>query len=223
MNTYLVTDIKWPSLIISKRSNCFYVRATLRRLDQLNTINATVLVVGRVEDDLFGVGRKVVLGEPVRGCFRLEGYAGSNISYTQKDMFSSDFKDHSKIIPVNLKGVAGAGLALYWKKKYPDQFTEYKILCQHAELTHLTPVRMGVNILLPTKDEWWNPSDVVQITEALIGLRYLILREADKHKYIMPPIGCGRGELDFKTQVKPLIDSILKDVPSEIVVSTWKR
>ena len=36
--------------------------------------------------------------------------------------------------PVNCVGVMGAGLALEFKKKYPDMFREYEARCQRGEV-----------------------------------------------------------------------------------------
>ena len=54
------------------------------------------------------------------------------ITYVKGDIFSSP----SKIIvnTVNTVGVMGKGVALEFKKRYPDMFLSYKSLCDEKRL-----------------------------------------------------------------------------------------
>lgn len=52
------------------------------------------------------------------------------INYYKGDLFSAAGKDTALIHACNCKGSWGAGIALQFKKRYPDAFTRYNKLCK---------------------------------------------------------------------------------------------
>ena len=46
------------------------------------------------------------------------------------------FESQAKVLvnPVNCVGIMGAGLALQFKRRYPEEFNTYKIVCQNKEI-----------------------------------------------------------------------------------------
>ncbi len=132
------------------------------------------------------------------------------ISYTNGDLFESPAK--ILVNTVNTRGVMGKGIALRFKKIYPDMFNRYREHCQHRRLTigklHLykTPHKWILNF--PTKEHWRQPSRVEYIEEGLKKFRSSCT-EIDAPSISFPMLGCGNGELDFETQVKPLMEKYL--------------
>lgn len=73
--------------------------------------------------------------------------------------------------PVNCVGVMGKGLALQFKKAFPENFEEYQRACQDGEVKpgqmfiiptgYLTHPRYIINF--PTKRHWKNPSRIEDI------------------------------------------------------------
>lgn len=111
---------------------------------------------------------------------------------------------------VNCVGVMGKGIALQFKQAFPDNFKEYKKICDAG---HLTPGMMFITttnqlfpkyiINFPTKGHWRGNS---QLADIKAGLQTLIqeVKRLDIKSISIPPLGCGNGGLDW-SEVKPLI------------------
>lgn len=120
---------------------------------------------------------------------------------------------------VNCVGVMGKGIALQFKKAYPENFKAYKKVCNAEELQPghlfifetgplLTP-RYIVNF--PTKLHWRQKSKIDYIKDGLASLRQEIIAR-NIHSLAIPPLGCGNGGLHWE-EVKPLIVAALDDIP----------
>jgi len=107
---------------------------------------------------------------------------------------------------VNTVGVMGKGVALEFKRLFPDMFLRYRELCEGGEFKigqlwlYKTPNKWVLNF--PTKKHWRYPSRVEYITA---GLQTFCRNYARLgiHSIAFPPLGCGHGQLDFETQVRP--------------------
>lgn len=113
--------------------------------------------------------------------------------------------------PINTVGVMGAGLALDFKKKYPEMFRIYKHLCTNNLITVGKPCilfkseKLERNIILfPTKKDWRNPSKIEYIRDGLDYLCETLDREQVK-SIGFPLLGCGLGGLS-SNDVLPLIE-----------------
>ena len=112
---------------------------------------------------------------------------------------------------VNCVGVMGKGLALSYKKKYPEMFHDYKVKCDKGEVIPGQPYLWEndkVQILnFPTKRHW-NQNSILSDIEN--GLKYLSENYArmEISSLALPPLGCGLGGLDW-TEVKKIIDKYL--------------
>lgn len=126
--------------------------------------------------------------------------------------------------PVNLVKVAGAGLALEFKKRAPEFMERYKEACDSKELRMGTVVPVETNqnwdmILLPTKSHFYDTSDSLDITRGLEALRELL--KQDRYKYAsvgLPMLGCGLGKQDYDT-VFPLMKEHLSDLDATVIIS----
>ena len=142
----------------------------------------------------------------------------NNLYYSdEKDIL--DLKDKSiiPIIPVNCKGVMGAGLALQFKNKYPNLFNEYVDACNKGEV-EIGHVLLLFNdnhmfLLFPTKDDWRTPSSLDYIESGLDGVCKFLNAFPDA-KIAFPPLGCGLGALQ-KEDVLPLIYEKTKEYPND--------
>ncbi len=122
---------------------------------------------------------------------------------------------------VNTVGVMGKGVAYEFKRIYPEMFEKYRALCEAGKLTigdlwlYRSPNKWVLNF--PTKKHWRNPSHPDYL-EA--GLRKFSQVYADWgiHSIAFPPLGCGNGELDFETQVRPLMERYLRPLPIDIFI-----
>ena len=137
----------------------------------------------------------------------------------------------TQVIPVNCTGVAGKGLALAWKKRYPGLFQEYRDMCSPPDRTLFLgkPQQIirdyGTFVMFPTKDHWSNQSDYLWIQRGLARLakHYLFGDSFIESPWIkptamaFPPLGCGCGGLQ-NSDVLPLIQDFenITNIPCTI-------
>lgn len=119
---------------------------------------------------------------------------------------------------VNCVGVMGKGIALQFKKKWPDNFKAYAAACKNKdvklgqmftfELGALATPRYIVNF--PTKDHWRSSSKMEDIESGLQSL-VLHIQKFDIRSIAIPPLGCGLGGLPW-VDVKALIVKYLGEL-----------
>ncbi len=123
---------------------------------------------------------------------------------------------------VNAEGVMGKGLALQFKKAFPEAFASYEKACKEGEVA---PGRMHVVkrlasprfiINFPTKNRWRQPSKIEFIRDGLVDLVKQV-RALGIESIAIPPLGCGMGGLSW-SDVKPLILRAFEEVPAVRVV-----
>src|SRR6266566_3992804 len=122
---------------------------------------------------------------------------------------------------VNCVGVMGKGLALEFKKRFPDMYEDYVARCNAKQ------VRLGEPYLyrrllppwilnFPTKDHW---RSVSRLSDIVAGLEYL---ERHYHEWeitslAVPALGCSNGQLEWRV-VGPTLYRYLSryDIPVEL-------
>ncbi len=135
------------------------------------------------------------------------------------DIFSSHCQ--ALVNTVNCVGVMGKGIALEFKKRYPEMFAEYENLCRNNAVKPGLPYfykDLNGTILLnfPTKDHWRSPSKLSYI---LSGLDWFCANYQSNNitSIAFPPLGCGNGGLTWDI-VGPVMYSKLHDLPIEIEI-----
>ncbi|AKH70084.1 putative phosphatase, C-terminal domain of histone macro H2A1 like protein [Spongiibacter sp. IMCC21906] len=123
---------------------------------------------------------------------------------------------------VNCVGVMGKGIALQFKKKWPQNFKAYSAACKAGQvkpgsmfvydLGGLATPRFIINF--PTKAHWRNASKLADIESGLADLLEVV-RERGIGSIVMPPLGCGNGGLDWR-DVRPLIERYFAEVDIEL-------
>ncbi len=124
---------------------------------------------------------------------------------------------------VNCVGVMGKGIALEFKKRFPDMFKEYVKLCEQKQVRPGQPYFyqdfFGTSILnFPTKDHWRSPS---KLTYIINGLDWFVTNYQSYGiaSIAFPPLGCENGGLSWDT-VCPIMYEKLSQLPIEIEI--WK-
>jgi O-acetyl-ADP-ribose deacetylase (regulator of RNase III) len=119
---------------------------------------------------------------------------------------------------VNTVGIMGKGIALQFKKAYPDMFADYKRASDRGELqlgrVHVYRTgRMRPRFILnfPTKKHWRSRSRLKDIESGLADLVRQI-RALHIASIAVPPLGSGHGGLDWN-DVRPLIVESLRQLP----------
>lgn len=135
------------------------------------------------------------------------------------DIFESQAQ--TLVNTVNCVGIMGKGIALEFKKRFPDMFKDYVKRCEAKQVCLSRPYlfkRMFPPWILnfPTKDHWRSVSKLYDIIE---GLHYLQqhYKSWGITSLAVPPLGCGHGGLEWRV-VGPTLYRHLKvlDIPIEL-------
>ena len=132
------------------------------------------------------------------------------IKLTQGDILSADTE--ALVNTVNCVGVMGRGIALQFKKVFPENFKQYKAACDRKEVRPGKMFTYDLNSLhnphyvinFPTKRHWKGKSRMEDIKS---GLQALVeeVRTRNIHSIAIPPLGCGLGGLrwaDVRTKIE---------------------
>lgn len=125
---------------------------------------------------------------------------------------------------VNCVGFMGRGIALQFKKAWPENFNAYAAACRRQEVQpgrmfvfrtgRLTNPRYIINF--PTKRHWRGKSRVEDIEAGLEALVAEIRRQGIR-SVALPPLGAGLGGLKW-AEVRPRIERALRELPDVRVV-----
>lgn len=106
---------------------------------------------------------------------------------------------------VNTVGVMGKGIALQFKRAYPDMFKAYARAAKDGALQlgsmhvwttcALSGPRFVINF--PTKAHWKSSSSLGDIERGLDDL-VRVIRDLGIRSIAVPPLGCGHGGLDWQ-------------------------
>jgi O-acetyl-ADP-ribose deacetylase (regulator of RNase III)/uncharacterized protein YwgA len=137
------------------------------------------------------------------------------IRFVSGDILSS--QSEALVNTVNCVGVMGKGIALQFKKAFPENFKAYAAACKYGEVLPgsmfiyenktLSSPRYIVNF--PTKRHWKGKSRLEDIDAGLKSLALDIVR-LDIGSIAIPPLGSGLGGLSWDV-VRPLIVKHLSD------------
>lgn len=135
------------------------------------------------------------------------------------DMFES--KAQTLVNTVNCVGVMGKGIALEFKKRFPDMYSDYLARCERHQ------VKLGQPYLyksfahqwilnFPTKDHWRMATKLEDIVR---GLEHL-LAHYEKWEIVslaVPPLGSGHGQLEWRVVGRTLYYYLAKmRIPVEL-------
>lgn len=126
------------------------------------------------------------------------------IEITRGDILRADVE--AIVNTVNCVGVMGRGIALQFKKAWPNNFEAYAIACKENKIRpgkmfifetgQLTNPRFIINF--PTKRHWKGSSKIEDIESGLASLVEDIKNLGIK-SIAIPPLGAGLGGLDWPT------------------------
>ena len=144
------------------------------------------------------------------------------IKYKSGDILKAQVE--ALINTVNCVGVMGRGIALQFKKAYPENFKEYASACKKHKVVpgrmfvhktgKLTSPRFIINF--PTKRHWRGKSSMEDI-EAGLGALVETIREYDIKSIAIPALGSGLGGLNWD-EVKPRIESVMNELENISVI-----
>lgn len=126
---------------------------------------------------------------------------------------------------VNTMGVMGKGIALQFKRAYPNNYKAYEKASKNEEvkvgkmfvtLDSNTTTGERIIINFPTKTNWRKPSEYKYIEDGLDNLVEVINNKQIK-SIAIPPLGAGNGGLNWE-KVKKLIEQKLGHLNIDIYV-----
>ncbi len=128
---------------------------------------------------------------------------------------------------VNTVGVMGKGIALQFRRRYPEMFAEYQRAVKGGEVEigkmHVWPTGQlsGPKYIInfPTKKHWRSPSRIEYVAEGLRDFTAVIDNLGIK-SVALPPLGCGNGGLDWAV-VEPIIRSGLAPIAESVNVHIY--
>jgi O-acetyl-ADP-ribose deacetylase (regulator of RNase III) len=113
----------------------------------------------------------------------------------------------------------GRGIALQFRKEFPENYAAYKKACDRRELVPGRVFVFKLDLLqypryvinFPTKRHWKGKS---RIEDIQAGLNALVeeVRARGIKSVAVPPLGCGLGGLDW-SQVRPMIETAFLALP----------
>ena len=143
------------------------------------------------------------------------------IEYRNGNLF--EVETEAIVNTVNCVGIMGRGIALQFKKRFPENFKFYETACKNQEVLpgRMLVFRTGnmVNpkfiINFPTKRHWRGNSRIEDIESGLAALREVIVQN-NITSVAIPPLGCGLGGLNWNV-VKAKIEAALQDLPDVMI------
>jgi O-acetyl-ADP-ribose deacetylase (regulator of RNase III) len=139
------------------------------------------------------------------------------LELTHGDLLTADAE--ALVNPVNCVGVMGAGLALQFKRAFPQNFAAYQSACAAGQmqpgtmLVHDTGALSGPRWIVnfPTKRHWREVSRLEDVEAGLLDLAVEIERRGIR-SIAVPALGCGLGGLNWQ-DVRPRIESAFIALP----------
>ncbi len=136
------------------------------------------------------------------------------IEYKEGDILNA--KTQVVVNTVNCEGFMGKGLALQFKKNFPEMFKDYKQKCAEGKVAigelYLYKNSFRYWILnFPTKNHWRQSSKLDYIQKGLEEFKNRY-QEWGIRSIAFPRLGCRLGGLDWAV-VKPLMEKYLDELP----------
>jgi len=139
------------------------------------------------------------------------------VELTKGDLLATDTE--ALINAVNTVGVMGKGIALQFKKAFPENYEAYKKACDgggvkpgHMFIVDLKTLTNPYYIInFPTKRHWKEKSKLVDIKIGLVALVEDVKALCIK-SVAVPPLGCGLGGLSWN-QVYSLMKEAFAKAP----------
>jgi O-acetyl-ADP-ribose deacetylase (regulator of RNase III) len=144
------------------------------------------------------------------------------IEYKTGDILAEDVE--ALVNTVNCVGFMGRGIALQFKRAWPENFKAYAAACRRHEVRpghmfvfetgRLTCPRYIINF--PTKRHWRGKARMEDIEAGLSAL-VTEVRQRSIRSIAVPPLGAGLGGLDW-AEVRVRIERAMRDLPDVRVV-----
>jgi len=137
------------------------------------------------------------------------------IHIVEGDLFTAETQ--TIVNTINCVGAMGKGIALEFKKRYPDMFLKYKKLCNQGLIqigklwVYKAPDKWILNF--PTKDHWKNNTEIQYLVMGL-GKFMKTYKEKGITSIAFPLLGANNGGLDPKLVLDLMVNFLKEcDIP----------
>lgn len=146
----------------------------------------------------------------------------SKLKIIDADLMSS--RSEAVVNAVNTVGVMGKGVALLFKKKYPEYFSSYANACRVGDVRigSIFEYQLGYSgvpswiLSVPTKRHWRDSSSIVDVERGIEALARSVVRLGIRSVSV-PALGCGEGGLSF-SRVGPILVKHLSILDCEVFI-----
>ena len=124
------------------------------------------------------------------------------------------------VVPVNCRGVMGAGMAKEFAERFPAMADNYRLSCKqynergagmHPGEVLLLPIPGGAVLFAFTKGAREQPSQLDWVKECVVGICHVV-RKQKLASVKVPALGCGPGGLLW-ADVLPLMETAFETLP----------
>lgn len=145
------------------------------------------------------------------------------ISYVVGNILDSQAE--ALVNTVNTDGIMGKGIALQFKKEFPNNYKEYREACKNKQVGigklfafKDSNLHLGEKTIInfPTKTSWRKPSEYEYIEKGLDDL-IRVVQENNLKSVAIPPLGAGNGGLEWE-KVKKIIHDKLGNIDIDVIV-----
>lgn len=143
----------------------------------------------------------------------------NSISLVRGNIFNSSMQ--TIVNTVNTVGFMGAGIALEYKRRFPEMYEEYNNLCTSGQLKigklYLWKKEIPWVLNFPTKIHYSNPSKLEFIEKGLNKFKETY-REKGITSIAFPQLGTQLGGLSWENDVQPLMYDYLHNIDIEVEI-----
>ncbi len=115
----------------------------------------------------------------------------------------------------NCAGAMGKGIALQFKKKFPQMYKQYKSLCTEGNFNlgdvYTYNYAFGYVFNLATQISWKHKADINAVEQSLKKM-FIIASQQKVNTIALPKIGAGLGGLKWD-EVKNILEKIAENYP----------
>lgn len=148
------------------------------------------------------------------------------LRFTTGNMFES--LGEAIVNTVNCVGVMGKGVALEFKRRWPENYRAYKRVCDTGALRPgkifvfenqdmFDPQGRRFLVNFPTKDHWREGARMEFIDHGLDDFVSWMQRLRIR-SVVMPPLGCGNGGLDWRKVREVIQEKLSQLTETDIIV-----
>jgi O-acetyl-ADP-ribose deacetylase (regulator of RNase III) len=128
------------------------------------------------------------------------------------------------VIPCNLIGVMGGGLAKQYRNNHEEGYIRYQEFCRSGQIETSNLCLYENAVFLPTKTHWRHKSRLSFVVSNFERVMKALCEETESNWPIiihLPKIGSGLGGLDWTNQVRPAILPIIRELEQDYSVEFY--